>query len=176
MLVSFTGRKGHGKTTAAQVLIDAGFVHLNFADPVREVCQIVYGLSLEEMCDAELKEIPLTRWPFKSPRELMTEIGTEVFRKRHADIFCRVFDRRYRELVWAGSTKVVCSDVRFLNEAGLIIEHQGFICRVVDPRKPKFDQHVSETEMDRIRPDLTFNNAAGVADLRANVAAHFLNQ
>jgi broad-specificity NMP kinase len=80
-IIAFTGKRGHGKSTAAEVLVrEHGYVHLNFADPLREVCHLVYGVSYEEMLDPVLKEKVLERWPFKAPRELLQQIGTDMFR------------------------------------------------------------------------------------------------
>ena len=51
-LVAFTGLAGSGKSTAAQVLIDAGWVRVKFADILKSMLQTYY-----EMCGLGRDEI-----------------------------------------------------------------------------------------------------------------------
>lgn len=169
-IVAFTGKRGDGKDTAALALKNIGWTHINFADALREVVKIVYGISYEEMGDAVLKEKVLDRYPFKSPREILTLIGTQGFRDLIAqDTWVEAFTReaQLREYV-------VCSDLRFLNEEKKLKELGGTIIRVVNPRRKHTDatsQHRSETEMDSIVPHHTILNDADIPSLHAKVLA-----
>lgn len=171
-IVAFTGRRGHGKTTAAQALEKLGYVHVNFADPLRQVAHIAYGITLEEMLDTKLKETPLDRFPFKSPREVLQYVGTEMFRTWIDTTWTEAFKRKV-----AGYSHVVCSDLRFPNEAeclrSLADENTIVkIVRVVDPRWDRDDaaaQHSSETSMDQILSDVVIRNAGTVEQLHGEV-------
>lgn len=178
-ILAFTGLRGHGKTTAAEALIETyGYAHVNFADPVREVCHRVYGVSYIEMLDPILKEKVLDRYPFKSPRELLQRIGTEMFRGYLDDTWVRAFQRTAAELIAGGAPGVVCSDCRFLNEAAALREMGAGLIKIVDPRKLNnrgddalivdlYGAHASEREIDLLPVDLTIINERTIADLRS---------
>jgi len=173
-IVGITGRRGHGKNTASEALERAGYKHLSFADPVREIVNLVYGVPFEVMADTALKEAVLDRWPFKTPRELMQKVGTEMFRETKFnddlpldDTWIEVFKRRA-----AGFSHVVCSDVRFPNEATMIRALGGKIIKIENPRLPRVsavDMHPSETGVDLITPDWTIQNERGIADLQTAI-------
>lgn len=172
-LYAFTGLRGHGKTTAAEALIDKyGFAHLNFADPLREVVAAVYGVTMDEMLNPALKEKVLDRYPFKAPRELLQKVGTDLFRKFIDDTWIEAFRQRAQALIDAGAPGVVCSDCRFLNEAAMIRKMGGLLVKIEDPRKREagagsvFAQHASETEIDLLPVHWTIYNERGINDLR----------
>lgn len=156
-IVAFTGKRFHGKDSAAKALYPLEFKHISFADPLREIVSIVYGISMEEMTDPVLKEQVLERYPFRSPREILTKIGTEGFRNLIADdTWVQAFLRRASE-----HKAVVISDLRFLNEEKALRSANALIIRIVNPRVNNQDavaQHRSETEMDSIVPDYTILN------------------
>lgn len=178
-ILAFTGLRGHGKTTAAEALIETyGYAHVNFADPVREVCHRVYGVSYIEMLDPILKEKVLDRYPFKSPRELLQRIGTEMFRGYLDDTWVRAFQRTTTDLISGGAPGVVCSDCRFLNEAATLRQMGASLIRITDPRKMNnrgddnkivdlYGAHASEREIDLLPVDLTIFNDRTVRELRS---------
>lgn len=56
MLICFTGPKGSGKDTAAQPLLDVGFVRINLADELKWLCAEVFDfspLSMESQVEKE---------------------------------------------------------------------------------------------------------------------------
>lgn len=178
-IIAFTGLRGHGKTTAAEALIETyGYAHVNFADPVRDVCHRVYGVSYIEMLDPELKEKVLDRYPFKSPRALLQQIGTEMFRGYMDDTWVQAFQRTTAELIAGGAAGVVCSDCRFLNEAAALREMGATLIKIVDPRKMNNDgddekivdvygAHDSEREIKLLPVNWTIVNDRTVRELRS---------
>lgn len=170
MIVAFTGKKFSGKDTASRGL-PSTFIPLSFADPLREVCRTVFGVTAEQMSDPELKEAPLTTWPYKSPRALMQEVGTDLFRERFPGVWIEAFKRRVAAIKKiVGHDDVRATDLRFLDEARAVRELGGIIIRVVKPDLESADPHVSETEMDRIVADATVVNSGTVEDLQHQVA------
>lgn len=172
-IIAFTGKRGHGKTTAAEALMAKGYQHINFADTLRQVVHLVYGVTYEEMTDPVLKETPLDRWPFKSPRELLQYVGTDMFRAYLPQTWTKCFERNI-----SGYSHVVCSDLRFPNEEDCLRDLEKVedddnaivVVRVVDPKKTRTDvasQHASETEIDKIKADVTIVNDGTIADLQA---------
>ncbi len=186
MLFAFTGKRGHGKSTAAEALVrNMDYVHLNFADPLRQIANLAYGVSYEEMLDPVAKEQVLDRWPFKSPRNILQQIGTDMFRAYVDDTWVENFKLRVADAMVKherytghgdfepdGPAGVVNSDTRFLNEAAAVRAMGGKIIKIVDPRKDRKDaaaQHQSEMEIDQIIPDWTVVNDRGVRDLEIAV-------
>lgn len=167
-IVAFTGKRGSGKDTAAKTLINAGFKAMSFADPLREIVHIVYGVTYEEMTDPVLKELPLSRYPYRSPRELLTIIGTQGFRDLvEQETWVHALLRRAAE-----HDKVVIADLRFLNEEKKLKASNATIIRIVNPRRTDTDevsQHRSETEMDTIVPHHTIVNDGTIEELHAKV-------
>lgn len=56
MLICFCGPKGSGKDTAAQPLLDVGFVRINLADELKWLCAEVFDFSPLSMESQEAKE------------------------------------------------------------------------------------------------------------------------
>jgi hypothetical protein len=59
--------------------------------------------------------------------------------------------------------------VRFANEAAWVRENDGVIWRIYRPGLEPVRAHVSESEMDAIRPDVTIHNVGTLDDLRTSV-------
>lgn len=167
MLVAFTGGKGHGKTTAAQVLIDMGWPHINFAEPLKASCGMIFGLTPEEMEDAVLKETVLDRWPYLSPRHILQHVGTDLFRDWLDDTWVNAFERRVQTV--AGN--VVCSDLRFPNEAVKLASMGATTIRIINPNMegPTAEAHRGESSQLGIVTEHTILNDSDVATLRRRV-------
>jgi len=167
-ILAFTGKRGMGKSTAAEVIVrEHGYAHLNFADPLREVCSLVYGVSMHEMLDPILKEQTLARWPYKSPRELLQQIGTDMFRDYIPDTWIENWKNRVKTAL-KRYDGVVCSDCRFLNEASAVAAMGGVLIKVDDPRKVRTDVaslHQSEMEIDLLPIDGLIINDKAIVDL-----------
>lgn len=167
-IIAFTGKRGSGKNTAAQALTEIGFKEMAFADPLREILMLVYGLTLEELNDPILKEKPLDRFPWRSPRDLMTVLGTQGFRDLvHQDTWVKALERRALQY-----TNVVVTDVRFLTEAAMLKKNNAIIIRVVNPNRVDTDevsQHRSETEMDAIVPHVVIVNDGTIGQLHLKI-------
>lgn len=189
-LIAITGKRGHGKTTAAQFLEGRGYRHTNFADGVKEVCELVYGIPMAVLQDPVLKEQMLDGYPNATPREVMQHVGTEMFRAYRDDTWVEMFKRRT-----SAFSHVVSSDLRFPNEADAVRELGGIIIKVIDPRKPRYvaptgwrkaweglliklritapdpGAHPSETAIDLIDADIEIINDGTIADLHAKLKA-----
>jgi hypothetical protein len=176
-LIGITGYRGHGKSTAAQVLESAGWRHFNFSDTLKEVVQLVYGIPLEIQNHAVLKEEVWPYYPHKSPRELLQYIGTDMFRNYIADTWIEAWRRRSMMF-----SHVVVSDVRFPNEADVITEMGGIVIRVHNPDIRHTDaasKHASELEIDKIKPTYMITNDGTIGELQARIqeiATRFVRQ
>lgn len=146
-LIVFCGPKGSGKDTAARYLLNQNppppnvgmsgmkippplFQKLNFADPLKTSCGLIFGLTDAEMNDPGLKERVLDRWPFKTPRELMQNVA-HLFRTMYApDIWVRAWERRLRD---THSRCIVVTDLRHQEELDLLTKLGAQIFYIDNP-------------------------------------------
>jgi hypothetical protein len=166
MIIGLTGLKGTGKSLAATGL--PGFHIIAFADPLKAACKDLFGLTDKEMQDRALKEAPLERWPFQSPRVIMQKVGTDAMRANWPLIWVEVLRRKLKE--WPEVNWVI-TDCRFLNEAQMIKGLGGYIIRIERPDIPADDPHPSETEMALIKADKTVINDGSISTLHTRLAA-----
>lgn len=166
-IIAIAGQRGHGKTTAAQALEQIGWRHINFADTLKEAVELVYGIPVFVQNDPLLKEKTLDAYPFKSPREILQQVGTEMFRSYIDDTWIQAWSRRVQSY-----SHIVCSDLRFPNEAALVKSLGGVSVRIVNPSIIHTDaasKHASETY--ELLVDVTIMNDGTVADLHNKMKA-----
>lgn len=146
-LIALTGFAGSGKSTCAQILEDNyKFVRLKFATPLKDMLRAL-GLDEDEI-EGEAKHHPSPLLCGRTPRYAMQTLGTEWGRKCIGEAFwAEAFRRQCQELLDEGFN-VVCDDLRFLNEAGVVLALNGKIIRVIrmDGASGCDSAHPSETE------------------------------
>lgn len=177
MIIGITGRKGSGKDTIGEYLIEKhGFVRIGFADTLKQICEIIFGFS-EEQLYGNLKEVIDDYWKH-SPREILQKVGTDLFRN-HApkvlenldeNIWIRSVERKIENLKKNGITKFVITDVRFSNELEFISKVNGTSIRVVrDVENNEFSNHESEINIDKFETNHKIINNSTLEDLYKNV-------
>lgn len=127
-IISLSGFKGHGKDTVGQILAQhAGFTCVSFATPLKHVLSHQFGwdITLLEGITPESRswrEQPDPYWSTKlgrpfTPRQAMTEIGTDLIRRRFLDSqWCDLMQKQIQDL----DTPVCITDARFPNELELV--------------------------------------------------------
>lgn len=163
-----TGQMGSGKDTAIGFLKedveDTGckFAHINFADAIRDVAKILFGLTDFEMQDRVAKETKLERWPFQSPREILRNLGMTL-----RDLYPGVWINAWQAKVDAtdGNTVVGCSDLRFPDEEDHAVAKGYEIWKIT---RPGFDgdPHPSETHIPLIKADVEIYNEGTLEEFR----------
>lgn len=139
-IIALTGRIGAGKTTAARVLEDLGYVRVRFAGPLKAMLQAL-GCS-EDQTDGGLKEVPSELLCGKTPRQAMQLLGTEWGRNLIGDkLWLRAW---LNEAV--KHPYVVVDDARFANECAAVHELGGVIWTVVREGMMPQD-HASEQQV-----------------------------
>ena len=193
MLLGLVGRKGAGKDTVGDYLVECqGFARAAFADPVKWVARDLWPHLTEAQCwgPIEVKEAVDTTLGV-SPRWLLQRIGTEVGRNGDLAAFADlgVSSERMREALdrygvvpsptaWIDAlfraprgTNTVITDVRFPNEAEAIRAQHGSVLKLL---RPGFDtgvgnDHPSEREVDACPFDYLVRNHASHNELYAKV-------
>jgi hypothetical protein len=183
-IIAFTGFKGAGKDTAALALTGhpRNWHKIAFADPLRAVCKVAYGLTDLEMNDRTLKETKLERFPFMTPRQILQRVGTEMFRDNIPGTWVEAWKRSARNMIahfdaMAAETGiperhsqrgVVCTDFRFPDEAEAIAELGGIRVRVINPKVQLSDVHVSEQHIATLPVEMEIVNDCETAQLFVN--------
>lgn len=146
MIIGFSGKKGTGKTSAANFLSKTyGYKKVSFADKLREYSEILVPGIVSKMT-LQNKERPFFK-NGETRRDFMIKFGQ----------FMRYYDDKYwikeSGLDKAGWPDVTVDDVRFTNEADHIKSFGGKIIRI--NRYPKLNVYgpeelddPSETELD----------------------------
>lgn len=143
-----------GKDTLAKILAEQhGFLHYAFANPLKKVCQLVFGFNNDQVYGNKKEEVD-PFWSF-SPREAMQLVGNECFKPQFgSNIWVRMMERHifHHETPYNSRVQgIVISDVRFLIEVDAIKTWGGKIVRV-DRQGSGASQgvvgHASECELD----------------------------
>jgi len=166
MLLGLTGKKGCGKSSIARILRDNhGFEILSFATPIKDMLEAM-GIEREKLNDPCLKEKELPDFG-KSPRQLMQLLGTEFARDLiHPNIWIYLMEKRMGEY-----KNVVIDDVRFRNEAQMIVGYDGQVIEVIRAKHLLEDGHISEAGIDdELISSTVHNTSCYVTDLEISVA------
>ena len=148
-LIGISGLVNSGKTTFQNILKNylnkknINVVCLNFADPLKEICSRVfhmlpkesfYGSQSEKEILYDINGIML------SGRKIMQIIGTDIAREFNNNFWVNY---QLKLLSKYNDSYIIYGDVRFNNEAFLIHDHSGIVCKIY--RKSQYDsEHISE--------------------------------
>ena len=130
ILIGLAGPARAGKNTVAEAMsfhLGPRVEMMAFADPLKDACVSLFGLTKEERYDESLKEVVLQRWGL-SPRQMYQDVGTMVRMQLGADFWVRRWELEYEKL--PRDCAVIVTDVRFDNEADAIRKKGGIIVKV----------------------------------------------
>lgn len=170
---AFAGKRGSGKSTASQALIDMGFVDLKFADPLKNMLRAFYATcgvdeeTTERKIEGDLKEVPCEWLQGKTPRYAMQTLGTEWREMIATNLWSDIFVKRVKSGQFGD--KIVCSDFRFPgHEEAALEELDAYTYRIVRPgqEEDEASQHPSEALVDKLRVRGVFRNNTTIADLQ----------
>jgi len=179
MIIGILGKKGSGKDTVADIIIELlpQYKKKAFADNLKKVCSIITNIPLENWYNQDLKDFILPNfWPDKKGqlytyRTLMQTIGTEAIRDVvNDDIWIDGVLDKYRQLRNTNERyDLLISDVRYEKEYVKIIELDGIIIKVVRESIKSDDQHSSEKQVDEIVGDYTIYNNSTIENLKIQI-------
>ena len=184
-IIGITGYKRAGKDILAQPLIDAGFLRLKFAAPMKNMLRLllyeqnVEKEMVERIIEGDMKDGPkIAELGGHTSRWAQQSIGTEWGRTcMGEDFWVGVIERKIARMP-ENVPGVVITDVRFPNEAGMINRNNGLLARVnrkeVTPMAPA-DLHPSERYIEELPADVDVYNDAGLDDFKRKAHMHWAN-
>lgn len=137
LIIGLFGKARSGKDTAAETInLFFGAKRFAFADKVKEVVQVVFGVTIQQQNHPALKEKTLgaayPNYSTLSPRSLAQLVGTECFRATFGpNVWINALDR---EIFKEPRKIVVITDVRFQQESDWVIENGGYIIHLTRPQ------------------------------------------
>jgi hypothetical protein len=172
VIIGISGRKGHGKDTAAQAL--QGFENVKFAGPIKAMARAFFayvGMSedfIERIVDGPIadKEMPLDCLGGKSSRQFQQYLGTEFGRDLiWQDLWVNAAKMRAEQF-----PRVVITDLRFPNECEAIKSWGGATVRIKNPRVEYTPgEHPSEDLVDGLSVAFEITNDGSIEDLHGKV-------
>ena len=125
-IIGFAGQIGSGKDAAAVIAQHAypelGFVHVAFADALKEAYSLLTGRKFLPYREFKESICPVFKIPV---REVLQRMGTDALRNNFdKNIWINILANRYP------TQNLIISDVRFDNEAAWIRQNGGTIIRV----------------------------------------------
>ncbi|WP_410591099.1 hypothetical protein [Amycolatopsis sp. lyj-23] len=156
--VGIVGRMRSGKDTAAGVLVrEHGYTRLAFADPLKAMAYATSPILHEgdRLADA-VDRLGWERAKDYNPeaRRFLQRLGVSARDTLGPDVWITALTDHVRRV----HGPVVVPDVRFQNEAAELRSRGFVILRIRRPGLSDLDPHVSETESDAIRADVTVTN------------------
>ncbi len=154
MLIAFSGFKGSGKDTAANVLVEEyGFTKIAFADAVRQLALIIDPIitmqdgTVITNLTTVIKGIGWDKAKRKIPevRRLLQVIGTEGGRMLVGEnVWIDILAERFPDIA-DSSSRYVITDCRFPNEADFVESKNGSVVWISRPGLVP-DGHASESD------------------------------
>lgn len=171
MIIGITGKKRAGKDTAAGVIEERfGFYRYGLADPIREICQILFGWDTHRMDHDKETIDPEYGISYRQAAQM---IGTDLFRVRLPELLPE-FARVTGDAIWLRRLEkihnlfdLVVPDIRFPNEA----KRCDILIRIVRPGFVHTDPHPSENEMDAVTADATIYNNGTLQQFKDKVSS-----
>ena len=143
MIIGISGKMGCGKDTVAKIIEnnfkEKDFVITHFADPLKRFCMDYLGLSYNDVYTESGKKKFNYFWGMTN-REILQKVGTNALRNGFdKDIWIKIMKTEF-----ARYKNVLIPDVRFDNEAQLILQEKGIVLNVQRDYSIN-DKHISES-------------------------------
>ena len=147
-----------------------------FADPLKELCQDILGLTYEQCCGTDEQKNSLTdlKWEdmpdhsgqqtgIMTGREVLQYVGTNIFRKMSYNVWV---DTTINRILRDSPALALITDVRFPNEVEGVQRLNGKVIKLTRNPNGDKDQHLSELALDTFEGfDAVLDNSAmSIAD------------
>jgi len=166
MIVGLTGRSGSGKDTVGEHLHENyDFHRLAFAQQIKTAAINIFDLDYGQVY-GEKKEHIDARYN-KTGRQLIQELGTEVVRAIHPDVWIINLKKQFDYIMQTRRSKnTVVTDIRFPNEAEAILSWGGEVWMISGRENSNVDlSHESERLFSRIKRHREIDNSGSLEGL-----------
>lgn len=185
-IIAVCGFPGVGKDTLADILVEKfGYTKISFAGIVKDIVSIIFDWDRKML---EGSTVESRKWreeidpwwskrlnlPMLSPRWILQQIGTNVFRDNfHQDIWIAALERKIKNF-----TGVVITDARFDNEIDTIRDLGGLIIHLKNNNMPEWyksgesppdNLHPSNWKWIYSKPDYIIENIGTIKDLEMKI-------
>lgn len=166
-LIGLIGKARVGKdAVAARLYRQHDFEQTSFAAPMKQMLAAAFPDVNFYNGD---REAPLD-WLGKSPRQLMQTLGTEWGRECiHPDLWTVLAERQIQKARERQFHGLVLSDVRFKNEAAMILRNGGQLWHIERDTAQVVNDHLSEQCDWSDYPRARINNNGSIAELYSNI-------
>lgn len=186
-IISFSGRKGSGKSEVCKYLQNNGYECINFADSLKSIVCELLDISMEylnlnkdyanknysinpayltqKIADESIDEdFVMSKIPesFNSIRNVLQMIGTEIIREKSPNWH---INKMKQILLQSPNKKFCVSDTRFCNEKELLEELGAEMWFIIRPSNFDISNHASETELSWDKFDNVIVNSSSVDHL-----------
>ena len=155
-IIAFAGRKQSGKSTLCTQVVNFIYdleqledtaVIYNFADPLKNVCMDILGLSFEQCHGTDNQKNELVNC-YKdgnqmTARQVLQTVGTEFFRSIQHNVWA---DATIRRIQQDNPLVALIGDCRFPNEVEAVKKAGGTVIKLT--RNLYNSDHASETALD----------------------------
>ncbi len=117
-LVCYMGVIGSGKDYHAKELVNQGYLQINFADALREMCWKILGWRPANDHEYELFKaggIDIPGWGYVNGRLMLQNVG-KIMREIYPDFWKNAWFDKALSALTSDNKNVVCSDLRYPNE------------------------------------------------------------
>ena len=194
MVTSIYGKNKSGKTTLANILVNEyGFVKLSFADALRELSKILFGVdtswktndpwsvtfgymdsvnwlfsvikNADSVKQSFINKIKKATTKDEAYRITLEVLGTDIFRNLVLDDFwCATTAFAVIKNAALGKN-VVIDDMRFPDEYELLNNLNSIFIQIIAPFEEPVGEHCSQKHVSDFKEDYTINNNGTKKDL-----------
>lgn len=175
MRLGLVGRKGSGKTSVANMLVDAGWAKLAFADPIKDIAldMLHTFAQFSGMHPATLERLPRNRTELEHHKEafrpLLQFIGYDLPQQYLSTPNIWIDKLAERVERYPAGVSLVVDDVRFQHEVDTLRTLDFYVVRLHRPSLANNDGHASEAICDNLVVDDDVLNDTTLDKLFGNI-------